>query len=116
MENYGGHIGQGRGHRSQARRDAVTVEIGYALCSGVFLAAVAFGVVAGPAWAFGLSTAVQGTLIVCGATLGAVLFVVRVVSVLNRFAREHDGTSGGTHDATGGGAQPSQPGRTNPDS
>lgn len=107
MDNYGGHIGQGRTPGSQARRDAVTVEIGYALCSAAFLAALAFGVVAGPALAFALSDAVQGTLVASGAVLGAVLFVVRVVSVLNRFARQGDGT---------GGAQPSQPGRTNPGS
>jgi hypothetical protein len=107
MDNYGGHVGQGRARGSQARRDAVTVEIGYALCSATFLAALVFGVVAGPALVFALSDAVQGTLVALGATLGAVLFVVRVVSVLNRFARENDGS---------GGAQPSQPGRTNPDS
>ncbi|WP_371657831.1 DUF6332 family protein [Streptomyces sp. NBC_00280] len=107
MDNYGGHIGQGRARDTQARRDAVTVEIGYALCSALFLAVVVFGVVAGPALAFELSDTVQATLVATGATLGAVLFTVRVVSVLNRFSRESDGT---------GGTQPSQPGRTNPDS
>ncbi|WP_330292907.1 DUF6332 family protein [Streptomyces sp. NBC_00576] len=107
MDNHGGHIGQGRARDSQARRDAVTVEIGYALCSALFLAAVVFGVVAGPALVFALSDAVQGTLVASGATLGAILFTVRVVSVLNRFARDN---------ADAGGDQPSQPGRTNPDS
>ncbi|MEH0420980.1 DUF6332 family protein [Streptomyces sp. B21-083] len=107
MDNYGGHMGQGRARNSQARRDAVTVEIGYALCSAVFLAAVVFAVVAGPAWVFDLSDATQGTLVASGATLGAVLFTVRVVSVLNRFARENGAADG---------PQPSQPGRTNPDS
>ncbi|GAA3879760.1 hypothetical protein GCM10023084_35830 [Streptomyces lacrimifluminis] len=107
MDNYGGHMGQGRARDSQARRDAVTVEIGYALCSAAFLAALVFAVVAGPAWVFGLSGTAQTTLIASGATLGAVLFAVRVVSVLIRFARENDGT---------GRAQPIQPGRTNPDS
>ncbi|MDX3745248.1 DUF6332 family protein [Streptomyces sp. AK08-02] len=107
MDNYGGHLGQGRARGSQARRDAVTVEIGYALSSAVFLAAVVFGVVAGPAWAFDLSDAAQRVLVASGATLGAVLFTARVVSVLNRFAREN-----GAADRP----QPSQPGRTNPDS
>ena len=107
MDNHGGHTGQGRARDPQARRDAVTVEIGYALCSAAFLAALVFGVVAGPAWVFGLSDAWQGTLVASGATLGAVLFTVRVVSVLIRFARENDGSDG---------SQPSQPGRTNPDS
>jgi uncharacterized protein DUF6332 len=107
MDNYGGHMRQGRTRDTQARRDAVTVEIGYALCSAAFLAALVFAVVAGPAWAFALSDGAQTTLVAAGATLGAVLFTARVVSVLNRFTREHDGT---------GRAQPSQPGRTNPDS
>lgn len=100
-------MGQGRTRDSQARRDAVTVEIGYALCSALFLAVVVFGVVAGPALAFELSDSVQGVLVAAGAVLGAALFTVRVVSVLIRFAHENDGT---------GGTQPSQPGRTNPDS
>ncbi|MDX3452416.1 DUF6332 family protein [Streptomyces sp. ME02-8801-2C] len=107
MDNYGAHMGQGRTRSTQARRDAVTVEIGYALCSAAFLAALVFAVVAGPAWVFGLSDAAQGPLVGSGATLGAVLFAVRVVSVLNRFTRENDRT---------GVTQPSQPGRTNPDS
>ncbi|MDW4905732.1 DUF6332 family protein [Streptomyces sp. ADMS] len=107
MDNYGGNTGQGRARDSQARRDAVTVEIGYALCSAAFLAAVTFGVVAGPAWVFTLSGTAQATLVASGATLGAVLFFVRVVSVLGRFSRENDGT---------GGDQPGLPDRTNPDS
>ncbi|WP_405764641.1 DUF6332 family protein [Streptomyces sp. NBC_01538] len=107
MDEHGGRIGQGRTRDTQARRDAVTVEIGYALCSAAFLAALVFGVVAGPAWVFALSDGAKTTLVASGATLGAVLFTVRVVSVLGRFTREHDGK---------GGAQPSQPGRTNPDS
>lgn len=84
-------MGQGRARGSQTRRDAVTVEIGYALCSAAFLAALVFGVVAGPAWVFGLSDAWQGILVASGATLGAVLFTVRVVSALIRFTRENHG-------------------------
>lgn len=107
MDNHGGHIGQGRARDSQARRDAVTVEIGYALGSAAFLAALVFGVVAGPAWVFGLSHAAQDALVASGATLGAVLFTVRVVSVLKHFSRANDGSDS---------SQPSRPGRTNPDS
>ncbi|MFD4570358.1 DUF6332 family protein [Streptomyces sp. NPDC058467] len=44
------------------------------------------------------------TLVASGATLAAVLFVLRVATVLVRFRYE------------GGAAQPSQPGRTSPDS
>jgi len=103
MENYGGHAERVRGRRTQAQRDATTVEIGYALFSAAFVAALAFGVVAGPVLVFDLSGAAQRTLVASGATLAAVLFAVRTVSVLVRFGREEEG-------------QPSQPGRTNPDS
>ncbi|GGQ22614.1 DUF6332 family protein [Streptomyces mutabilis] len=91
MTTYGGR-------RAQGERDAITVEIGYALCSGVFAAAVLFGAVAGPAYLFGLS---GGVLVRAGAVLAVVVFFVRVGSVLLRFGR---------------GGQPSQPGRTSPDS
>ncbi|AYC43267.1 DUF6332 family protein [Streptomyces griseorubiginosus] len=95
METYGGR-------RSQAERDAITVEIGYALCSALFAAAVLFGAVAGPALLFELPRSVELLLLRVGLVLAPLLFVARVVSVLVRFRRE--------------GAQPSQPGRTSPDS
>ncbi|MET8858732.1 DUF6332 family protein [Streptomyces sp. NPDC004579] len=88
----------------QARRDAVTVEIGYALASAVFVAAVAFGVVTGPALFLDLSSATVHALIAVGGTLAAVLFALRVATVLFRFHREASVP------------QPSQPGRTSPDS
>ncbi|MFJ8808255.1 DUF6332 family protein [Streptomyces sp. NPDC102490] len=94
MDTYGGR-------RTQAERDAVTVEIGYALCSAAFAAAVLFGAVAGPAYLFGLTGGVRAALVGAGAVSAVVVFSVRVVSVLVRFE------SGG---------QPSQPGRTRPDS
>ena len=95
METYGGR-------RSQAERDAITVEIGYALCSALFAAAVLFGAVAGPALLFELPRSVELLLLRVGLVLAPLLFVARVVGVLVRFRRE--------------GAQPSQPGRTSPDS
>ncbi|MER6247030.1 MULTISPECIES: DUF6332 family protein [Streptomyces] len=95
METYGGR-------RSQAERDAITVEIGYALCSALFAAAVLFGAVAGPALLFELPRSAELLLLRVGLVLAPLLFVARVVSVLVRFRRE--------------GAQPSQPGRTSPDS
>ncbi|MFI1561725.1 DUF6332 family protein [Streptomyces sp. NPDC020490] len=94
MEHHGGR-------RGQAERDAVTVEIGYALCSAAFAAAVVFGAVAGPALAFDLPAAFSVLLVRAGLVIAAVLFAVRVVSVLLRFQRS---------------GQPSQPGRTRPDS
>ncbi|MBN0043592.1 hypothetical protein JS756_05635 [Streptomyces actuosus] len=94
------------GGRSQAERDAITVEIGYALLSAAFAAVLLFGAVAGPAFAFPLSAGTRGVLVTVGAVLASVLFLVRVASVLIRFQR-----------GTGpGGDQPSQPGRTRPDS
>ncbi|MEU6351326.1 DUF6332 family protein [Streptomyces sp. NPDC047072] len=89
------------GRRGQAERDAMTVEIGYALCSALFAAAVLFGAVAGPALLFELPHTVELLLLRIGLGVAPVVFVARVISVLVRFR------SGG---------QPSQPGRTNPDS
>ncbi|PSM40579.1 hypothetical protein C6Y14_25850 [Streptomyces dioscori] len=89
------------GRRTQSERDAITVEIGYALASAVFAAAVLFGVLAGPALLFDLPTTVEKVLLIAGTALAAVLFFLRVISVLMRFRQE---------------SQPSQPGRTSPDS
>ncbi|CAM5310478.1 putative protein OS=Streptomyces tendae OX=1932 GN=GUR47_28800 PE=4 SV=1 [Streptomyces tendae] len=94
MDAYGGR-------RTQGERDAITVEIGYALCSAAFAAAVLFGAVAGPAYLFALTGGVRAGLVGTGVALAVVVFFVRVVSVLVRFSR---------------GGQPSQPGRTSPDS
>jgi hypothetical protein len=122
METNGGrehmpYAGQGR--RSQAERDAITVEIGYALFSAAFAAAVVFGVVAGPALLFMLPAGIERMLLLFGLVLAVPLFFARVVSVLLRFhhrggplpgARRSSGTAGRP------GSQPSQPGRTRPDS
>ncbi len=89
------------GRRTKAEQDAVTVETGYALVSAAFAAAVLFGAVAGPAFLFDLPDLASKVLPRLGMTVAAVVFVARVVSVLVRFRRT---------------AQPSQPGRTNPDS
>ncbi|MER5220106.1 DUF6332 family protein [Streptomyces flaveus] len=94
MENSGGR-------RTQAERDAITVETGYALCSAAVLAALAFGAVSGPALLFDLPAGAEDLLVMAGCGLAVILFFVRVVGVLVRFQR---------------GPQPSQPGRTNPDS
>ncbi|WP_328557100.1 MULTISPECIES: DUF6332 family protein [unclassified Streptomyces] len=90
--------------RTQAQRDAVTVEIGYALASAAFVAAVAFGVVTGPALFLDLSPGFVRALVASGTTLATALFALRVATVLFRFH----------HHAPA--PQPSQPGRTSPDS
>ncbi|MFF0200314.1 DUF6332 family protein [Streptomyces sp. NPDC005017] len=95
MTTHGGR------RRTQAERDAITVEIGYALFSAAFAAAVVFGAVAGPAFLFDLPGPLETLLVRAALVVAPVLFAVRVVSVLMRFRRS---------------AQPSQPGRTSPDS
>jgi len=90
------------GRRNQAERDAITVEIGYALCTALFAAAVLFGAVAGPALLFELPGTVEKLLLRVGLAIAPVVFLARVISVLVRFRQD--------------GVQPSQPGRTNPDS
>ncbi|MEU6377049.1 DUF6332 family protein [Streptomyces sp. NPDC046909] len=90
------------GRRDQAARDAMTVEIGYALVSAAFAVAVVFGAIAGPALLFDLPETLEKVLLRLALGLAPVLFIARVVSVLIRFGRN--------------GPQPSQPGRTNPDS
>jgi hypothetical protein len=95
VETYGGR-------RNQAERDAITVEIGYALCSALFAAAVLFGAVAGPALLFELPGTLEKLLLRVGLTIAPVVFVARVISVLVRFRQQR--------------SQPSQPGRTKPDS
>ena len=88
--------------RTQADRDAVTIEIGYALLSAAVAGALVFGAVAGPKLMFTMGYAAERGLLVAGAAAGVLVFVVRVATVLWRFGR--------------GTVQPSQPGRTSPDS
>ncbi|MGW2047198.1 DUF6332 family protein [Streptomyces sp. NPDC001858] len=95
------------GRRTQADRDAITVEIGYALFSAVFAAAVLFGALAGPALLFELPDTAEKLFLRSGLALAPLVFLARVISVLLRFRAD---TRPGTD------AQPSQPGRTSPDS
>ena len=89
------------GRPDKAERDALTVEVGYALCSAAFAALVLYGAIVGPALLFELPRFVEQLMGHAGLVLAPLLFVVRVVSVLVRFRR------------TG---QPNQPGGTIPDS
>ncbi|MDF3300211.1 DUF6332 family protein [Streptomyces tropicalis] len=72
------------GRRSQAERDAITVEIGYALVSAGFLGAVVFGVVAGPAYVWDLPPTVEKVTPMVAAPVAGILAVARVVQVLWR--------------------------------
>lgn len=93
-------MGNSGGRRTQAERDAMTVEIGYALASAAVAAALVFGALSGPALLFDLPPGAEDLLLMAGTGLAVIVFFVRVVSVLVRFGRP----------------QPSQPGRTKPDS
>ncbi|MFD3324441.1 DUF6332 family protein [Streptomyces sp. NPDC058701] len=79
--------------RTQRDRDAITIEIGYALVSACFAAALTFGAVYGAAPAFSLSPAAHRGLELAGTILAAAVFALRVTHVLWRFARrpENDG-------------------------
>ncbi|MEU9233919.1 DUF6332 family protein [Streptomyces subrutilus] len=75
--------------RTQAERDEITVEIGYALLSACFLGAVVFATIAGPVAVWDFPPVVEKSLLVGGAWAGGVLAVIRVVHVLWRYG-QHD--------------------------
>ncbi|MFE2284284.1 DUF6332 family protein [Streptomyces sp. NPDC059443] len=76
------------GRRSQADRDAITIEIAYAFISGSFAAALTFAAVyGGPALAFDLSPTTARILAMVGGTLAGTVFLVRVTHLLWRFSR-----------------------------
>ncbi|MGZ9929287.1 DUF6332 family protein [Streptomyces sp. NC-S4] len=79
--------------RTQADRDAITIEIGYAFVSACFAAVLAFGAVYGPTLAFSLAPSTRGILAVAGGILAAAVFLLRITHVLLGFARrpENDG-------------------------
>ncbi|MFH9550372.1 DUF6332 family protein [Streptomyces sp. NPDC017435] len=89
MSGYGGR-------RTQTERDIITV-----VFSAAFAAAVVYGAVAGPALLFHLPGLAEKSLLRAGTALAPVVFAARLISVLVRLRT---------------GAQPSQPGRTSPDS
>ncbi|MFI1471866.1 DUF6332 family protein [Streptomyces wuyuanensis] len=78
------------GERTQAQRDETTVEIGYALFSAAFAAAVVFGAIAGPKLMFAMPYAVERGLLLAATSAAALVFPLRVVTVLWRFSREAD--------------------------
>ncbi|MFJ7998292.1 DUF6332 family protein [Streptomyces sp. NPDC096310] len=69
------------GTRSGAERDAITVEIAFAVLTGAFAGALVFGLVAGTAWYLELPGAVPRI----GAVAGCLAFIARVVQVLWHF-------------------------------
>ncbi|MEU9499468.1 DUF6332 family protein [Streptomyces sp. NPDC048196] len=101
--------------RSRAERDAITVEIMFALVSGGFLGAAGFLVLGSPVLWADLPGAWKGPWLTVGAAVGAVLFVLRVVRVLRR-PYVASGGRPSVQDVVWRPGQPSQPGRTSPDS
>ncbi|MFD9792867.1 DUF6332 family protein [Streptomyces sp. NPDC059070] len=94
------------GNRSQAERDAATVEIMYAVVTATLAAALAFGALAAPVLVFRPDHPARGLLLLAGAAAAVLAFVGRASQVLWRFSYADDGDR----------RQPSQPGRTRPDS
>ncbi|MFF8262613.1 DUF6332 family protein [Streptomyces virginiae] len=68
--------------RTQAERDAIPVEIGYALLSACFLGALVFATIAGPTAVWDLPAGVDEFLWIAGVWTAGLLAVVRVVHVL----------------------------------
>jgi hypothetical protein len=77
----------GRGPWSQAERDDITVEIGYAVFTAALLGGVAFAAIAGPAALWRLPSAVERSLVLAGGVVAGVLAMIRIASVLLRHAR-----------------------------
>ncbi|GHB02531.1 DUF6332 family protein [Streptomyces chryseus] len=88
------------GTRTRAQRDAMTIEIGYALLSAAVLAGATFAAITAP-WLLA-SPGLDRAVLVAGGAPAVVVFVLRVVHVLWGY-RGAPGT------------EPSQPGRTSPD-
>ncbi|MFE5493955.1 DUF6332 family protein [Streptomyces virginiae] len=80
--------------RSQAERDQIPVEIGYALLSACFLGALVFATIAGPTAVWDLPAGVDNLLRVTGVWVAGLLAVLRVVHVLWRFGRRGQRMSG----------------------
>ncbi|MEU8679682.1 DUF6332 family protein [Streptomyces sp. NPDC048560] len=102
------------GRRSQEDRDAITVETGYALASATFVAAAAFAGITAPALVLDLSAAGERVLTTVGCSVAVLAFVARLVHVLWRFSRRSPGEV--SLPPSRQPPQPSQPGRTSPDS
>ncbi|WP_199550373.1 DUF6332 family protein [Streptomyces sp. N35] len=73
------------GRESRWEKDAMTVEIMFALVTAVALAVLIFAALLVPALAIGVTAPAGKALLVVGAVLGAAAGIWRVVRVLMRF-------------------------------
>ncbi|MCM2415709.1 DUF6332 family protein [Streptomyces sp. RKAG290] len=101
--------------RSQAERDAMTVEIGFAVLTGALLAAGAFVAVSVPCVFLAPRSGLRPVLGAIAAAVAVLVFLGRVIDVLWRFGRRDTAAEVGARGPASPG-QPSQPGRTSPDS
>jgi hypothetical protein len=74
-----------RGRESRWEKDAMTVEIVFALVTGTLLAAAVFAVVLVPVLLLDVSGPTRNVVLRAGALAGAVAGIRRLVSVLLRF-------------------------------
>ncbi|MGW8761504.1 DUF6332 family protein [Streptomyces sp. NPDC055815] len=74
-----------KGREARWEKDAMTVEIVFALVTATILGALVFGIVVVPALLVGVSEPAGKALLVVGAGLGGLAAVWRVVRVLVRF-------------------------------
>ncbi|WP_433395416.1 DUF6332 family protein [Streptomyces sp. CA-146814] len=80
------------GRRTQAERDAMTIEMGYALVSAAVLAGLTFAAVAAPALLLlDLGRTARTVVLTVAATIAVLAFVTRVVHVLWRFPTRPEG-------------------------
>lgn len=68
----------------RARRDAVTVEISYAVVSGALLAALVYFAVVAPTWVWELSGGTAGALKAVASVCAALAFAARAATLLVR--------------------------------
>ncbi|WP_030769947.1 DUF6332 family protein, partial [Streptomyces sp. NRRL F-2664] len=73
--------------RSQAERDEIPVEIGYALLSACFLGGLVLATIAGPTLIWELPAALDEFLWTAGMWTAGILAVIRVIHVLWRHAQ-----------------------------
>ncbi|MGW5114984.1 DUF6332 family protein [Streptomyces noursei] len=76
------------GRESRWEKDAMTVEVVFALVTAAVLAAAVFAVALALTLAFGISGSAKHSVLVAGALLGAAAGMWRLVRVLLRFDKQ----------------------------
>ncbi|MFI0240086.1 DUF6332 family protein [Streptomyces sp. NPDC016845] len=79
--------GADSGRESRWEKDAMTVEIGFALFTGALLAGLLCALFAAPTWIWNLAPHTEHRIRVAGTVLGCAAGIWRAVAVLLRFDR-----------------------------